>query len=344
MEQTKITEPSDLLDENGELKQVGWATQLILKYEREKVSAGSLRIKEWDCYEIYNEEFGLALIIADVGYFGMATLDFMDFKNNVIKGDRAVSFFTRGSLNMPPSTMAGITNFAKKNKKMKFERIGDDMILTFDFPDFWEGKGIKGEIKLDMDPKRDTLVNVIPFENKKQFVYVQKIVDMPVNGKFTIGGEEYTFSDENGSFGVIDWTRAVFPYKTSWYWGGGFGIVNGKRLGFNLDRGFGIETISSKNMIFYEGKGHKIADIMFHYDKKDIMKPWKFTSSDGRFEMILDPVMQKGNNMNALVLKTSGVQVLGYFIGDLILDDGTKIHIDKADKVFGWAENFSHKW
>ena len=149
---------------------------------------------------------------------------------------------------------------------MKFERIGDDMVLTFDFPTFWKGKGIKGKITLNMDPKRDTLVNVIPFENKKQFVYVQKIVDMPVNGKFTIGGEEYTFSDENGSFGVIDWTRAVFPYKTSWYWGGGFGKVNGKRLGFNLDRGFGIETISSKNMIFYEGKGHKIADITFHYD------------------------------------------------------------------------------
>ncbi len=342
--QKEIVESTDLFDENGELTQVGWAKKLLLKYDREKLLAGSLRIKEWDCYEIYNEEFGLDLIIADVGYFGMATLDFMDFKNNVMKGDRAVSFFTKGSLNMPPSTEAGTTTFAKKGKTMQFERIGDEMVLTFDFPKFWKGKGIKGKITLNMDPKRDTLVNVIPFENKKQFVYVQKIIDMPVDGKFMIGDKEYIFSEENGSYGALDWSRGVFPYKTSWYWGGGFGKVNEKALGFNIDYGFGIETISSKNMIFYEGKGHKLEDITFHYDKKDVMKPWKFTSSDGRFEMILDPVFKKENNLNMLVLKTKGVQVIGYFIGDLILDDGTKIHVDKSDRVFGWAEYYSHKW
>ena len=60
--------------------------------------------------------------------------------------------------------------------------------------------------------------------------------------------------------------------------------------------------------------------------------------------MIIDPVMKKQSNLNLLVLKTGGVQVLGYFIGDLILDDGTKIHVEKSDGVFGWAENFSHRW
>ena len=82
MKQHEITDPSDLLDEKGYLIQKGWARQLLLRYDSKKVKGvlSSLRIKEWDCYEAMNEDFGISLIIADVGYFAMATVSFQDYK------------------------------------------------------------------------------------------------------------------------------------------------------------------------------------------------------------------------------------------------------------------------
>ena len=83
----QITEPGDLHDENGHLLQKGWAWKPILKHKRENIKVSSLKIKDWDCYIIYNENYSIGLIIADVGYFGMATFDWIDFK---AKGDTGI--------------------------------------------------------------------------------------------------------------------------------------------------------------------------------------------------------------------------------------------------------------
>lgn len=55
--QKEITSPMDLLDENGYIIQSGWARKLLFNYEREKIKAGPLRIKEWDFWKVVNPEF-----------------------------------------------------------------------------------------------------------------------------------------------------------------------------------------------------------------------------------------------------------------------------------------------
>ena len=44
-------------------------------------------------------------------------------------------------------------------------------------------------------------------------------------------------------------------------------------------------------MIFYDGIAHKIDDVEFVIPEDDYCKPWKFTSSDGRFEMDFLPIL-----------------------------------------------------
>ncbi|MHA1489326.1 MAG: DUF2804 domain-containing protein [Promethearchaeota archaeon] len=337
----EITEPSNLLDEKGNLIQKGWAKKMILNRNIENVKAGKLRIKDWDCYEVINEDFCLVLIIADVGYFGMGTISFKDFKNKTKKDAQVNKLFSKGALNMPPTSNSGDLIFSKNQMTISFEIKENNRILTFDYPEFDNGKGINGKITLFQDPNMDTIVNVVPFKKKKHFVFAQKIIGMPANGSFSIGDEKYEVSEKNSSYGVIDWSRGVFPYKTTWYWGSAFGKINGDTLGFNIDYGFGDETVASKNMLFFNNKGHKIGHVTFHIDKKDVMKPWKFTSSDGRFEMVLDPIFDSRENLNLVILKNVGSQVFGYFTGDVILDNGKKIHVDR---MFGFAEKFFHRW
>ncbi|TFG05736.1 MAG: DUF2804 domain-containing protein [Promethearchaeota archaeon] len=349
--QYEIMEPSDLLDERGFLVQKGWARQLLLKYERKKVKSvlSSFRIKEWDCYEAMNDEYGISLIIADIGYFAMATVSFQDYRKKKNYNGGSFKLLSRGSLNLPPSADAGDAYFygghIPSANRMSFVRDGDNIILKFDYPKFpdFEDLGAKGELTFYKNPTHDTMVNVIPFNNPRHFVYVQKANCMPVNGVVTIGESVYEFSDKRGHYGCLDWTRSVFPYRVRWHWGSASGLYKGDPFGFNLDaglQGFGDESIATKNMIFLNGKGHKIEFVTFHVPK-NIMDPWKFTSSDDRFEMVLHPVSYNRTNMNFGILKTGGFNVYGYYTGDVVLDNGDKLHIDK---LFGFAEEYGHRW
>ncbi|MBD3228952.1 MAG: DUF2804 family protein [Candidatus Lokiarchaeota archaeon] len=306
----EITQPSDLFDKDGNLLQKGWATELILNYNKEDIRVGkkSLRIKEWDCYCILNERYSLTLIIADIGYFGMGTITWIDFKKQEQKDGIAIKLFTRGKLDLPPTSNTSDVSFKRNKFLLDFNREGDYRILSVKNKSFSNGEGIEGELKLYQDPQMDTMVNVIPFKNKKHFVYVQKINCMPASGSIKIGNEFYNFSDKD-TFSCLDWSRGVFPYKTSWYWGSASGIVDGKLFGFNIDYGFGDESIASKNMIFYDGKGHKLDQITFHINRNDYMEPWRFSSNDDRFEMTLDPVYHEKQNLNLLILKTLSIRV-----------------------------------
>ena len=105
--QNEIVNPSDLLDENGELIQKGWARKPLLKYNRENIKAGPLRIKEWDYYSISNPEYGVALTVADLGFAGLLSAVWLDFKGKSCIQDGTLIKFTKGKFNLPESSEEG---------------------------------------------------------------------------------------------------------------------------------------------------------------------------------------------------------------------------------------------
>ncbi|MEG0320159.1 MAG: DUF2804 family protein, partial [Niameybacter sp.] len=66
--QREIGTRGKLLNEQGKLNEVGYATSLVLEYSREDIQASKWRIKEWDYYLMMNKSYGAALTIADNGY------------------------------------------------------------------------------------------------------------------------------------------------------------------------------------------------------------------------------------------------------------------------------------
>ena len=162
-------------------------------------------------------------------------------------------------------------------------------------------------------------------------------------------GKRYEF-DPATDFGTLDWGRGIWTYDNTWYWGSGNGYVNGKPFGFNIGYGFGNTTAASENALFYDGKIHKLDDVTFHIPEGDYLKPWKFTSSDGRFEMDFQPIIDRSSYSNlpfgesldlpgigkvptAAILgggdhvESDQHQVFGRMTGTAILDDGTKLEI-----------------
>ena len=364
----EITEARPLLDRKGQLTQVGYAKKLLPIYDRDKVKGGLMRLKEWDYYYIGNEEFGLALTIADNSYMGLDSISFINFGDDPWEVTKSpMRALTRGKTNLPETSERGVSAVYGKGYFLKFVVKDGVRHLTGHMDKFCKKTDIDFDITLLSEPE-DSMVIVTPFEKKQHFYYNQKINCMPAEGTVTLGGKVYEFKPEN-SFGVLDWGRGVWTYENTWYWGSASGLLDGESFGFNIGYGFGDTTAASENMIFYKGKAHKLGDITFnipetiephkvrHYNYKasvrpgvvvkdlrkmdDFMAEWTITSDDGRFEMTFEPIIDRASCTDIKVIKSDQHQVFGKFTGTVILDDGTELQVKD---FMGFAEKVVNKW
>lgn len=163
-------------------------------------------------------------------------------------------------------------------------------------------------------------------EKKGRFYYNQKINCMRAEGFAEYNGKRYEFHPEK-HFGTLDWGRGVWTYDNTWYWGSGNCDVDGHAFGFNIGYGFGNTKAASENVIFYDGMAHKIDDVTFVIPEDDYCKPWKFTSSDGRFEMDFMPLLDRSACLDYKLIVSDQHQVFGWMSGTTVLDDGTKVEI-----------------
>ena len=342
--QHEILNRHPLLDENGHLIEAGYARSLILDYDRRAIKANGLRIKEWDYYLIYNKDYAVALTVDDNSYMALDSISLIDFNKAWEHTNSPMKFMTLGKRNFPASSEKGDVTGEGKGYKIEFRNTETQKILNFEMDHFLDDKPIKGEIVLDKK-EDDSMVIVTPYkESKVHFYYNQKINCMPASGKVYFGDQTIVF-DKEDSFGTLDWGRGVWTYKNTWYWGSASGIVNGKRFGFNIGYGFGDTSAASENMLFYEGKAHKLSQVTVNIPQKDgkddFLSPWTFTSDDGRFEMDFKPIIDRAANTDFIILGSNQHQVFGRFSGKAILDDGEVI---KIKDFLGFAEKVSNKW
>lgn len=325
MRNHEVTKEQSLLDEQGQLREPGWSKQLIQKYNRADIKAPKFRIKEWDYYLIMSKDFAVALTISDLGYLGMISASFLDFTKPWEHTESVLTVLPMGKFNLPSDSKSGVSGF--KNERVSMEFIVEDgkRHLVCEFNKFDKDKDFRCDICLEQTDT-DTLVIATPWDKKHHFYYNQKINCLPASGWAEYDGKRYEFDPET-NFGTLDWGRGVWTYDNYWYWGSGSGYVDGKPVGFNIGYGFGNTSAATENVIFYDGKTHKIDDVTFEIPEDDYLKPWKFTSSDGRFEMDFEPIIDRAAKTDVKVIVTDQHQVFGKMSGTMILDDGTKIEI-----------------
>lgn len=321
-----MTKTQALLKEDGSLREPGWARKQVWQYDRSQIRAPKFRIKEWDYYLVLNEKFAGAFTISDDGYIGLQSVSLLNFEEGWEHTETILNLLPMGRMNLPSSSSQGDTIYQDHRLAMKFSIEEGKRKIRCRFDNFYQGKPFSCDIVLEQPPM-DTMVIATPWKEKKTaFYYNQKINCMPASGSMIFDGKTYSFS-RNTDFGTLDWGRGVWTYDNRWYWGSGNTVVDGKPFGFNIGYGFGNTSAASENILFYDGKAHKLDDVTFHIPKDDYMKPWKFTSSDGRFEMDFIPVLDRAAKTSALVIESDQHQVFGKMSGKAILDDGTTIQV-----------------
>ena len=345
--QHRIITPGPLHDEQGLLTETGYATSLIKQYDRNRVRASRLRIKEWDYYCVVSDCYALALTIADNGYMYMDSISLLDFEANS-QGTKSVILPPFGKRSLPPTSEKGDIHVSGKGYEMTFENDGKHRRLYGHMDHFPTGKPEDETLLFDVtltQPPRDSMVIATPFAGKpRAFYYNQKINCLRAEGKVVHGDKEYLFAPAH-SFAVLDWGRGVWTYDNTWYWGSASGLADGVPFGFNIGYGFGDTSAASENMLFYDGTAHKLSQVRFEIPLKDgkenYLSPWKFTSDDGRFEMDFAPLMDRSALIDLKLLCSDQHQVFGRFTGKAVLDDGREIQVRN---LTGFAEKVHNKW
>ena len=346
-DQFELTCRLPLLDEQGLLTRPGYARAPFWDYRREAVKASSLRRKEWDYYLISNGRFALALTISDLGYAGMHTVSLID-----LEARRETTCSSLGSPpgkkdKLPEQSEYGNCHASGRGFGMHFLNDGKNRTLIVQMRRFAKEGPLSARIELTEEPQ-DSMCIATPFEEPGCFYYNRKIPCLRASGTVSCGGRDYVF-DPADSFAVLDWGRGVWPGHVTWYWSAASGMTpDGTRtFGFNLGYGFGDTSAATENMLFCDGRAHKLGEVHFEIPmtdkgKYDYMKaPWHISSEDGRLDLAFKPVLDRKSHTNLLAVKSDQHQVFGHFSGRAVLDDGEEIRLQDFP---GFAERVENKW
>ena len=340
--QHEITKAIPLLDEKGDLTEPGYAKSLLPVYRRADVKVRRTRLKEWDYYLINNGRFALALTVDDNGYMGLDSISLLDFEEGWEITKSPMSLLPLGKIGLPESSKRGSVEHGGKGYRLRFENEGaGTRVLSARMADFGPEGELEAELSLTDEPA-ESMVICTPFDKPGHFYFNQKINCLRARGQVRCGERVYTFEPED-SFAVLDWGRGVWTYHNTWYWGSASGEVGGVPFGFNIGYGFGNTEQATENMLFYNGKAHKLNHVKFHIPggEKDFLSPWRFSSDNGRFTMDFRPVLDRASCTDLKLIKSDQHQVFGFFTGTAVLDDGTPIDVRDFP---GFAEKVENKW
>ena len=343
MMQHEITSAAPLLDASGNLREPGWARSLLPVYCRSQIRAPKSRIKEWDYYLVTDGHIGIALTIADNGYMGLDSVSFLNFDERWQITKSPMRAFPMGKTGLPETSVLGASKIAASGYALAFYHEDGARRLSFHMDRFRGKDAIEGIITLTDEPD-ESLVIATPFEKPGHFYYNQKINCLRASGWVELGAERFELTPDK-FFAVLDWGRGVWTYHNTWYWSSASGLLDGAPFGWNLGYGFGDTSAATENALIYNGRLHKLDHVTFEIPmkdrKEDYLSPWRFTSSDGRFEMQFRPVLDRAACTDFKLLKSDQHQVFGTFTGTAVLDDGSALSVRD---FFGFAEKVENKW
>lgn len=161
MSETRLTEgPLHHLD--GKLAECGWATSFLRAYDRDRIKAPKRRIKEWDYYLVNDDEFAVALTVADMGYVGLISASVMDFAQATSHTASVISPFPMGRFKLPATSAEGVTSFENNRVSFRFEVAGGQRRLNVWFAGFDGGDDLTFEAVLDEEPRDSMVIDHAP--------------------------------------------------------------------------------------------------------------------------------------------------------------------------------------
>jgi hypothetical protein len=330
-----------LLNEKGHLNESGYHHELVKTYHRKQIKGLKFRIKEWDYYYVGNQQYGIALTVADNSYLWLSSVTIFDFIDKEEITSTQMGPFSFGNLKLPSSSKTGNIHFKRKKHDISILVEDQERTIKIFCKKFKNGNDLIAEIHLT-ETSKNSMVIATPFEKPTHFYYNQKINLLEAKGYFKYGENFY---DLSSGFGVLDWGRGVWTYKNTWYWSSLSGIENEMRIGFNLGYGFGDTSKATENMLFVDDQVFKLNDVVFEIPQKDgkddYLSIWHIYSQSKDINLTFTPILDRSSYAKVLFLKSNQHQVFGKFAGTFKISNEKTIEING---LIGFAEKVTNHW
>jgi len=323
----ELLDPVDLTGPRGRLNPAA------IGYSRVPLHSTTLsgwgRNKRWEYWGIITPTHVIGLTLSSLDYAGVHQIYVLDRATGIDREWNALVPFARGVLlpDTPPP-------FAAK---------GGNRRMRLHFSDVRGGTKVSASapgmvLQLLVPTGGDSLGVVVPW-SEKRFQYTVKNVARRVSGSLTLDGQHFDFVEDE-SWAVLDRGRGRWPYRMTWNWAAGSGVVDGTPIGLQLGGRWTDGTGMTENALFVDGTLHYIPeDLDWQYDPSDWMAPWRVTGD--RVEATLTPFHVRHARTNALIVASDTHQAFGEWSGWASDGDGQQYRLDG---LIGWAEEAINRW
>ncbi|MBI5505349.1 MAG: DUF2804 domain-containing protein [Deltaproteobacteria bacterium] len=172
------------------------------------------------------------------------------------------------------------------------------------------------------------------------WVFARKTAGARVSGTVQWEGRSIDLASL-AMLGHNDWSAGYMRRETFWNWGCLAGrLADGRIVGMNISCGVN-ETSYTENCFWVDGALETVSIAAFEYDRRDLMKPWKLRTSDGRVDLVFTPEGRHAEKINALVLASNFNQLFGRYQGRFVTAAGETLRIDGQ---LGYMERHYAKW
>jgi hypothetical protein len=199
---------------------------------------------------------------------------------------------------------------------------------------------LSADVSIERPEGHQSLGVVVPWSDNR-FQYTVKENTLPARGLVTVGQIVHRFDDD--SWATLDHGRGRWPYRITWNWGSGSGIVAGRTIGIQVGGKWTDGTGSTENALCLDGRIHYIGEeLAWDYDRSDWMGEWRIrTPSSDRVDLRFTPLHVRADRINLGVLFNDTHQAFGTWSGVMMADDGEAVRVDGVN---GWAEEVVNRW
>ena len=335
----EIVAPIDIAHPDGRLRRdaIGWARHPI---HRATLGRDLSRVARWNYWCIANRACALTLLVADVGFAGVALVSFLDYAERwpaeriVVRPGRpfVLSDAPRGDLRVDTRRLVLAT------------RTSDDVMRVTGEARTLLGKRITIDLSVTRPSTHETINVLVPWDETR-FQFTSKQQALPARGVVRVDRHEHPFTEENESFACLDFGRGRWPRGIEWNWAFASGTCepNGARrtIGLNLGGKWTDGTGVTENGFVLDGRLHKIHDDV-DFVLGERLGPWQIrTRASSRVDLTFAPIRERSVRAPLGFASMRLRQMMGVFSGSLETDAGERLQIAN---VFGLAEWLRARW
>jgi hypothetical protein len=298
------------------------------------------RLKTWEHYWIVTPDLAISLAAVNLRYLKVAWLQVVERSTGKrwereVRGPR-VAMKLADALIDERSTC--------RHPQLQFDvahRIGaGEHRLTFHAPARGDAPALSGELLLLDDP-RVTRPCVASLPLGPEASMVAHKVPLPISGHIAIAGKTHNVSAAD-SVAVLDIHQGHYPHETRWQWAT-FAFHHPQRglVGLNLTRNGVHDPVTyNENALWVDGQVERLAPAWFEFDSKDLYKPWRMGTEDGRVDLAFNPLAGRKDRTRLPLIAAVYDQPYGTFSGNLATGSWPL----EVDGVLGICEDHFARW